>query len=746
MRSKSISAAIVGVACLCSIYPRCSWGRSVVFKNGLIFAQTENSTRQPVVNRRRAVKIPTKRLSAALSTVFLIVALSAGAWAEEKVLTVYFAGTGNTKDGTEIIGGLTKYDPELMATLYARDKSAEDLSAVGPKYKVFVDGVGTHGCLASAANPLDHCILPLCCRGFTECLNEAIEAFNDVGGSIDLVLNLVGYSRGGVLPMKMARWVADNGKLVKKINILSFDPVPGTTTENLLFGDPIGQLGSDLVLPNIVHQYVGVYARDERSHKFETIIPYYDTTYVKDMLVSVRGSHETLDGNLEVDGHAATFLPITPWMATRDARLGSIYKISLGIGERLLSGPDWGQVEFSGSVFGSDPRSDFISFVHDMYAYPSFDYWMMHSVSFLYLFFSHVEVAYELLGRDHHLLTHSGFPPPHGRLVYRSNGLGGYRHEPEYIWWLPPFLWLSPDQVYMLDNYVEPIDGATAWARMEFLRGEELTVDDEPPVPVIADLPDIVGECSAVLTTEPTATDNKDGTITGTTPDPREYMEQGTYEVIWTYTDQAGNTASQAQTIIVEDTIPPSPEENPLPVIEGQCSATITAIPSAVDNCTGPVTAYTSDPLDYSAQGTYEVIWVYEDEANNTETQSQTVIVEDSTPPIITDVTASPDYLWPPNRKMSLVLVDVAVADNCDATPVCWINSVRSNEPQGRSWFWNRRPDWRVVGDHKVKLRAESNRNGIDRRYAITEKCTDRAGNSSRARAFVTVPHDRRKD
>ncbi|MCZ8284046.1 MAG: T9SS type A sorting domain-containing protein, partial [Bacteroidia bacterium] len=56
------------------------------------------------------------------------------------------------------------------------------------------------------------------------------------------------------------------------------------------------------------------------------------------------------------------------------------------------------------------------------------------------------------------------------------------------------------------------------------------------------------------------------------------------------------------------------------------CSVTLTR-PTATDNCTGTVTATTTAPLSYTAQGTYTVNWVYNDGHGNTANQSQTVVV-----------------------------------------------------------------------------------------------------------------------
>lgn len=152
---------------------------------------------------------------AGVSFLFLLV-MGYPALAVDKVLTIYFAGTGNTEDGAKDLLGLTKYSPELISELYKNDTSQEELTEDHPRYKSFVDGVGSPilSCFGSAADP--YCTLPTCCRGFAECLDDAKNAFNEVGESDDLILNLIGYSRGGVLPMIMARWVADAKKRLKR--------------------------------------------------------------------------------------------------------------------------------------------------------------------------------------------------------------------------------------------------------------------------------------------------------------------------------------------------------------------------------------------------------------------------------------------------------------------------------------------------------------------------------------------------
>ncbi len=112
--------------------------------------------------------------------------------------------------------------------------------------------------------------------------------------------------------------------------------------------------------------------------------------------------------------------------------------------------------------------------------------------------------------------------------------------------------------------------------------------DTEAPVPTIANLPTVTGECSATVTA-PTATDNAAGNITGTTADPIVYTQQGTYTITWTYNDGNGNTTTQTQQVEVKDVIAPvlaaiAPitQENDL----NKCGAVVIfSKPAVTDNC-----------------------------------------------------------------------------------------------------------------------------------------------------------------
>jgi hypothetical protein len=182
--------------------------------------------------------------------------------------------------------------------------------------------------------------------------------------------------------------------------------------------------------------------------------------------------------------------------------------------------------------------------------------------------------------------------------------------------------------------------------------------DTTAPVPNITNLPNVTAQCTATLT-PPTATDNCMGTLSATTSDPLTYSAEGSYNVIWTYTDNRGNQSFQAQTVVISDTIAPVPNVTNLPTITGQCSVTLTA-PTATDNCSGAITATTANPTTYTTQGTFVVVWRYTDARGNFVNQNQTVTVNDTTAPV-PNVTNLPTI----TGQCSVTLIAPTATDNC---------------------------------------------------------------------------------
>lgn len=162
-----------------------------------------------------------------------------------------------------------------------------------------------------------------------------------------------------------------------------------------------------------------------------------------------------------------------------------------------------------------------------------------------------------------------------------------------------------------------------------------IVLDNYPPSPDVVELPSITGECSVTGITPPTATDSCVGTVTATTTDPLSYNSPGTYTVNWIYDDGNGNTSTQTQQIIVINSGIVVPDLEELPNLTGECEVTNITPPTATGGCSNTINATTEDPLTYTEQGNYVITWVYDDGSGNAVTQTQNIIVDDTTPPTV---------------------------------------------------------------------------------------------------------------
>jgi hypothetical protein len=203
-----------------------------------------------------------------------------------------------------------------------------------------------------------------------------------------------------------------------------------------------------------------------------------------------------------------------------------------------------------------------------------------------------------------------------------------------------------------------------------------------------------------------------------------------------------GGFATCTFNVTVKDTQPPvitCPANISVFNDPGLCGAKVSFTPTATDNC--PKVTITSVPASGSffPVGTTTVTSTATDSSGNKTSCTFTVKVTDNEPPVISGVGTSPNSLWPPNHKWRTVTVNYTSTDNCGVVS-CGL-AVASNQPGNGHGDGNTSPDWQVVDDHHVRLRAERAGNAGERVYTITITCTDQYANSSSKTATVRVPH-----
>jgi hypothetical protein len=155
--------------------------------------------------------------------------------------------------------------------------------------------------------------------------------------------------------------------------------------------------------------------------------------------------------------------------------------------------------------------------------------------------------------------------------------------------------------------------------------------DVTAPVPNTASLSAISSSCTSVTSlTAPSATDNCSGSVTGTTTTSLPITQSTT--VVWTFTDAAGNTSTQNQSVVIGDNTAPVADVSNLSPVSSTCPIASLTPPTATDNCSGAVTGTTTTNFPIASNTT--VTWTFTDATGNTSTQTQSVVISDVTPPV----------------------------------------------------------------------------------------------------------------
>ena len=215
---------------------------------------------------------------------------------------------------------------------------------------------------------------------------------------------------------------------------------------------------------------------------------------------------------------------------------------------------------------------------------------------------------------------------------------------------------------------------------------QDIQIDDfTEPTPDVAVLADITASCEVIETdvTAPTATDNCNGTVTVTSDAVFPITVQGTTTITWTYTDAVGNAATQTQDVIIADFIEPTPDLALLPDVIAQCEvlATDVTAPTATDNCSGTVTVTNDAVFPITTQGTTQITWTYTDANGNSDTQTQNIVITDTTAPVadvavLADITAQCEVL-------EADVTPPTATDNCSGTVTVTSNAVFPIAAQG---------------------------------------------------------------
>jgi hypothetical protein len=206
-----------------------------------------------------------------------------------------------------------------------------------------------------------------------------------------------------------------------------------------------------------------------------------------------------------------------------------------------------------------------------------------------------------------------------------------------------------------------------------------------------------------------------------------------------------GFTGGQAYTIDQTAPVVDDCPENITQPAGSNCTATATwSAPTATDNVDGSLTHSNSshDP-GATFSGTTTVSYSFHDQAGNETICSFQVIVQDNTAPGFTvGLSATPVTIWPPDHKLKTIALTYTTADNCPGTVTNRI-TVTSSDPISGVSDGDKFPDWIVLNDHSLQLRAERGNGKEARVYTITVTPVDVAGNEGTPQTVeVRIAHN----
>lgn len=719
-------------------------------------------------------------LSVVSMGLLMLFGVAADAGAKEYVYTIYFGGTGLHTDAykpSEGPGG----NSNLIAMLNKLHTDTND-SVREHKHK-FIPGVSAKPDCGNAINQIGQKKDPhsldgiFWCRNWRRTVNDASDFLKDQIGYHDpvpsgkpaypvheyedtVIVNIVGHSRGAIALFWFLQLLEekniDSHQYIDAVNMIALDPVPGANLQKDTFAKQyrdmieIGWNAFDLD-HHWLKKFVAVYVMDERCEQFSPLVPKFEPTLTESLMLRIRGAHQTIVGNRMRGGHAPHLYPlICPWpqesgLALTDFCGGDINEDDIKATQdlaaiiifELLGSPEWGSATFSGDYssesyvenflsdvysYGSDEdtrRDDFIATVDVMNTtealVKSWGYYEVMQETAYFPFAT--DVIYQPLEHFDGLgCAAIGFelvPPYMGRCMIRIvEESGSLKPEVGSINWENDIYYLNNDS----NGYSTRLSGYNAWERVY-----QLGYPDDDSDRILNDndnCPQTPNPLQENTDFDESGDNEGDACdpVAVAAPDNEPYVQECT-DVEGAYVDLDGSQSYDPDgDILTYDW-----------VIGGQSASVI-------------------QPTVKLHLGPHNVELEIADDDGYTDLDYTTVTVQDTQAPDITEITADPAKLWPPNKKMRDIAISVEVADICSASASidCYIAGVSSNEPIKGIGYGKTSPDWILTGDLTLKLRAERAGKGSGRVYTVNVNCEDDSGNISTATATISVPHNKK--
>lgn len=127
--------------------------------------------------------------------------------------------------------------------------------------------------------------------------------------------------------------------------------------------------------------------------------------------------------------------------------------------------------------------------------------------------------------------------------------------------------------------------------------------------------------------------------------------------------------------------------------------------------------------------------------AGKTVTCSSDIVVYDWEAPSMDNFGASVESSWPPNHMMIPVRIDYTLSDNCEGATYSqlWVVSSENDTIVGAGKIG---PDYEIIDEHHVLLKAERSGRGWGRDYYVVIECWDESRNFNIQYVRVSIPHD----